>query len=142
MWVKAFPAAACSGNAIPSNAAKRPRQDRTPSMVRVVGALAVGLLLLGGTGPASLAKENKTVSQGLAACDAWCDTHNRPGSARAKCRAACYVYWVCNGSNAMKAECEASGGTWAELTPLPGGQTPGGLRRNLPLSTTPLAPAQ
>jgi len=104
------------------------------------GALAVGLLLLAGTSPASLAKEKQTVAQGMKACSDWCIKHNKPGNSRVACQSRCIKYWECNGSDAIQASCEIVGGTWTELQQTPGGTT--GLRRNLPLSTTPLVPAQ
>jgi len=127
---------------VAQQAGRGPGPNGVRSLVRVAGALSVAFVMLAGMSGASLARENKNYAQGLTACFEWCKQHNNTLNARHACESQCEKYWACNASDATKTFCEMSGGTWAGIQATPGGTGTPGLRRNLPLSPTPLTPAQ
>jgi hypothetical protein len=108
----------------------------------MAGALAVGALTLAGTMTPAAALESKSVLDGMAACNTWCENHNPPGNSRNACLNQCRKYWYCNGSDALKyvLNCKfyKTGSATIQTNP----QTTPQSRPKLPLSTTPLAPAQ
>jgi hypothetical protein len=46
---------------------------------------------------ASVGLENQTIVEGLAACRAWCDQHNRTEKSENECKDQCAKYWYTNG---------------------------------------------
>ncbi len=59
--------------------------------------------MVGGSGAS--AKENKPISQGVAECKQWCDTHNKTVAGQHACYVNCEKYWGCNGSDSTAQTC-------------------------------------
>ncbi len=76
----------------------------TRSMVWNAGVVTFGLLMLIGTVEMTLARENRTVADGLAACEDYCRKENRTLESRQKCIGNCVAYWCQNGSDAKTAK--------------------------------------
>lgn len=76
--------------------------------MKAVFALVFAAILAFGLGGPAIAKEKKTVKEGMAACIAWCERHNKTVNSQGKCIARCGKYWGCNGADATAATCEAA----------------------------------
>jgi hypothetical protein len=68
-------------------------------------ALFVGVLMAAVTAGPTLARESKTMLQGVTACKAWCDANNQTLSAQHRCYVGCERYWMCNGSDSTTTTC-------------------------------------
>lgn len=72
---------------------------------RLVAALFVGVAMAGFTAGPSLARESKTMFQGVTACKAWCDANNQTLNSQHRCYVGCERYWMCNGSDSTTTTC-------------------------------------
>lgn len=72
---------------------------------RLVAALVVGVVMAGFTAGPSLARESKTMFEGVTACKAWCDSNNQTLSSQHRCYVRCERYWMCNGSDSTATTC-------------------------------------
>lgn len=85
---------------------------------RMALAVALGVLVLAGATVPVLAKENKTMQQGVGVCKAWCDA-NRRGAEQQKCSSNCERYWLCNGSDSTTQTCADAPPKQREAAPQP-----------------------
>lgn len=91
-----------------------------------VAALAIVAFVLLGLGSVpSIAKEKKTMKDGMTACRAWCEKNNKTIASQQKCFRGCETYWACHGSDSTKESCE---GVKAAERPSP--QLPTGMEDN------------
>jgi hypothetical protein len=97
-----------SGNVCDFAFVIRMRQRRDAPAGRPVRAIfgsVVAIAMFFGAGADVLAKERRTVAEGLAACRQWCEAHNRTLPSRSQCIANCEKYWACNGSDSTANTC-------------------------------------
>jgi hypothetical protein len=66
----------------------------------LIGAFAIGALIVISTITSVRALENISVLDGITACYSWCEKHNPPGNSRNACMNQCRKYWYCNGKDA------------------------------------------
>jgi hypothetical protein len=69
--------------------------------------------------PAAVAKERKTMFQGVMECKSWCDQNNSTLASQAECRRKCEVYWMCNGSDSTATTCADAPRSAALPSPTP-----------------------
>jgi PAN domain len=83
---------------------------RTAAMrgfLRAAAALAIATLALAAAGHIALAKERKSMLQGVTECKAWCDKrHATPSSGIQTCYRKCEAYWMCYGSDSTEESCK------------------------------------
>ncbi len=80
----------------------------TRTLIRAMLALVSATLLATGLGFVAIAKEKKTMLQGVTECKAWCVKRHgsAPSNAIQVCYRKCEAYWMCYGSDSTEVSCK------------------------------------
>ena len=99
------------------------------TLVRMMLAFMSATLVVASLGFVALAKEKKSMLQGVTECKAWCVKRHgsAPSNAIQTCYRKCEAYWMCHGSNSTEETCK-DGRALLERTTAP--QLPAGMEDN------------